>query len=99
MNVRDFVDQRMAEEGALPDSLRPSFLALLGIIDQIPAQAEKDETWSWITGAEVALISAVLGHDETSSAQRLTDALLAALALTWSDHPDFDARWRPRLAT
>lgn len=97
MKVRRFVDERLAESGSLPEHVQPSFVALLTIIDQIPKDAEEDETWSWITGAETALIGAVLGYDETTSAQRLTDALLSAIALTWNDHPDFDPRWRKNL--
>lgn len=96
MKVRKFVDRRLAEPGSVPANVRASHHALLAIIDQIPKDAEEDETWSWITGAEAAVVSAVLGYDETSSAKRLTDALLAALAVAWSDHPDFDPRW-PKL--
>lgn len=99
MKVRTFVDQRLSEPGSVPESVRVSYQALLAIIDQIPKDAEKDETWSWITGAEVAVVNAVLGYDETSSAKRLTAALLSALAVTWSDHPDFDPRWHKDLPT
>ena len=87
-DLRNFVEERLAEK-----DLSAEVLQAYGRILTIATQMRR--AGSWITGTS-ALVKAgeyVLGADAETEAARFSDQLMASLAATWKDHPDYKAKW------
>ncbi|KAB1946372.1 MULTISPECIES: hypothetical protein [Brevibacterium] len=93
-DLMSFVEDRLVEEG-LPTEVLQAYEHILRITRQMRRAGADGDLMSWITGTS-ALVKAgeyVFGADAETEAARFSDQLLAALAATWSDHPDYRSRW------
>ena len=93
-DLMSFVEERLAEKN-LPAEVLQAYEHILKITRQMRRAGADGDLMSWITGTS-ALVKAgeyVFGADTETEAARFSDQLLASLAATWSDHPDYRSRW------
>lgn len=98
-DLENFVEERLAEK-VLPAEVLQAYGRVLRIARQMRRAGADNDLMSWFTGAS-ALVKAgeyVLGADAETEASRFGDQLLASLAATWSDHPDYKSQWVKKLA-
>ncbi|SED77769.1 hypothetical protein [Ruania alba] len=99
-DLGNFVEERLAEED-LPTEVLQAYGRVLKVAGQMRRAGAEGDLMSWFTGAS-ALVKAgeyVFGADAEAEAARFSDQLLASLAATWSDHPDYRSRWAKKLTS
>ena len=97
-DLRNFVEERLAEKNLSAEVLQ-AYGRVLTIATQMRRAGSDSDLMSWITGTS-ALVKAgeyVLGADAETEAARFSDQLMASLAATWKDHPDYKAKWAKML--
>ncbi|WP_193103306.1 hypothetical protein [Brachybacterium sp. FME24] len=94
-----FVKERLAERN-LPAEVEQTYRRILTIAAQMRRTGVEGDLVSWFTGAStlVKVGEYVFGADAETEAARFSDQLLASLAATWNDHPDYKPQWTKKLA-
>lgn len=97
-DLGSFVEERLAEKD-LPAGVTQAYRRVLAIAGRVRKTGAEGDLMSWFTGAS-ALVKAgeyVFGADAETEAARFSDQLLASLAATWNDHPDYKPEWAKKL--
>ena len=97
-DLGNFVEERLVEKD-LPAEVAGAYRRVLTIAGQMRRAGAEGDLMSWFTGAS-ALVKAgeyVFGADAETEAARFSDQLLASLAATWNDHPDYKPEWAKKL--
>lgn len=97
-DLMNFVEERLAEKD-LPVEVLQAYGRILEIARQMRSAGADGDLMSWITGtsAVVKVSEYVLGADAETEAARFSDQLLASLAATWKDHPDYKLKWAKKI--